>query len=337
MKLERYDAVRRALSQATRVDEVKGIRDKAVAVQAYARQAKDGELIAKATDIRFRAETRAGELLIVMAKSGERPKSRKQESHRVTLGDLGISKMQSSRWQALARMPAERREAVIAKRIRVVVAAAENDVAVIRAARAERHEVKKARRQTRMRELVEKNAALPVERFGVIYADPEWQFEVYSEKGKDRAADNHYVTSALDVIKSRDVESIAADDSVLFLWSTVPMLPQALEVMTSWGFEYKSNFVWIKDRAGTGYWNRNRHELLLVGTRGDIPAPLEGTQWASTVEAKRGKHSEKPERFYDLIESYYPDLSKIELNARKPRDGWTAWGNEAEAADGIQR
>jgi len=68
------------------------------------------------------------------------------------------------------------------------------------------------------------------------------------------------------------VASIAAPDSVLFLWATVPMLPQALEVLVAWGFAYKSSFVWVKDRAGTGYWSRNRHEILLIGARGDVPA-----------------------------------------------------------------
>ena len=81
------------------------------------------------------------------------------------------------------------------------------------------------------------------------------------------------------MIAARDVPSIAADDCVLFLWATSPMLPQALEVMKAWGFAYVSGAVWVKDRIGTGYWFRNRHELLLVGTRGNVPAPAMGTQW----------------------------------------------------------
>ena len=65
---------------------------------------------------------------------------------------------------------------------------------------------------------------------------------------------------------------------MLFLWATAPMLPQALEVMAAWGFKYKSHMVWVKDRTGTGYWFRNAHELLLVGTKGRIPAPAPGMQ-----------------------------------------------------------
>lgn len=67
----------------------------------------------------------------------------------------------------------------------------------------------------------------------------------------------------------------------------------------------------------------------MVGTRGNIPAPAPGTQWRSVIEAPRGRHSEKPEKAYELIESYFPNLPKIELNARKARPGWDAWGFEA--------
>ena len=135
----------------------------------------------------------------------------------------------------------------------------------------------------------------------------------------------------LDAIKALAVA--AADDAVLFLWATVQMLPQALEVMAAWDFKYKSHVVWVKDRIGTGFWFRNQHELLLVGTRGDVPAPAMGDQAYSVIETKVGKHSSKPEIFYKLIEGMFPNTPKLELFARgKPRDGWDAWGNEAESA-----
>jgi N6-adenosine-specific RNA methylase IME4 len=175
-----------------------------------------------------------------------------------------------------------------------------------------------------------RQCALPQRRYGVILADPEWRFEPYSrETGMDRSADNHYPTSSLDVIKARDVPSIAADDSVLFLWATVPMLPQALEVMAAWGFDYVSSAVWVKDHIGTCYWFRIRHEILLAGTKGNIPAPAQGLQWDSVIEQPRGVHSAKPEAMCELIEAYFPHLPKIELNRRGPaRPGWSVWGNE---------
>jgi len=154
----------------------------------------------------------------------------------------------------------------------------------------------------------------------------------------DRAADNHYPTSCTEVIAGRPVASIAAKDCVLFLWATVPMLPHALLVMGAWGFDYRSQVVWGKVRKGaakgTGYWFRNEHEILLVGTRGKIPAPAPGTQECSLIMAPVAAHSAKPERFIEMIERFYPNLPKIELNRRgPPRDGWDAWGNEAQAAE----
>jgi N6-adenosine-specific RNA methylase IME4 len=137
---------------------------------------------------------------------------------------------------------------------------------------------KRERRARREAELGERQRALPDQRYGVILADPPWRFEPYSRiTGMDRAADNHYPTSAFEEIKALAVGSIAAPDCVLFLWATVPMQPQAHEVMAAWGFAYKSNLVWVKDRVGTGYWSRNKHELLLIGTRGRVPAPAPGT------------------------------------------------------------
>ena len=117
---------------------------------------------------------------------------------------------------------------------------------------------------------------------------------------------------------------------MLFLWATAPMLPEALEVMAAWGFEYRTNFVWAKDRAGTGYWARNQHEHLLVGVRGDVPAPAPGAQWASLIAAPVREHSRKPDEARRMIEAYYPTLPKIELFARgEARPGWDAWGMEA--------
>jgi N6-adenosine-specific RNA methylase IME4/ParB-like chromosome segregation protein Spo0J len=170
----------------------------------------------------------------------------------------------------------------------------------------------------------------PRKRFGVILADPPWSFETWSSAGMDRAADNHYPTLSVDLLCGLGPFIPAADDCVLFLWAIAPMLSHALMVMGAWGFDYKTSFVWKKNKVGTGYWFRNQHETLLLGTRGNIPAPAPGTQWPSVIEADVAEHSTKPERFLQLIEDYFPTLPKIELNRRGPaRPGWSAWGNEA--------
>jgi len=196
---------------------------------------------------------------------------------------------------------------------------------------------KTRRRAERELDLAKQILGLPTRRYGVIVADPEWRFEPWSRvSGMDRAADNHYPTSPLEVIKARDVPSIAADDCVLFMWATQPMLPQAIEVMVAWRFKYKSEFIWAKDRIGPGYWSRNKHETLLLGTRGDVPCPAPGEQWDSLMESPRRGHSEKPEIFLEMIEAYFPNLPKIELNRiGPPRRGWDAWGYDAESRRAV--
>jgi N6-adenosine-specific RNA methylase IME4 len=207
--------------------------------------------------------------------------------------------------------------------------------AIIKENKAKTTAEKKLRRENREAELAGRQRALPDKRYGVIYADPEWKFEPYSrDTGMDRAADNHYPTSELADIKARDVAAIAAEDCVLFLWATAPMLPQALDVMAAWGYAYKSHTIWRKAgddglMLGTGYWFRNGHELLLVGTRGKAVAPAMGEQFPSVIDHPALRHSEKPGRFAEMIEAYFPNLPKIELNARATRPGWDAWGLEA--------
>jgi N6-adenosine-specific RNA methylase IME4 len=289
--------------------------------------AKDKQLEIDATEIRARATREIGKRIAEMPKAPPGPKPE------IGLKENPISLAEAENLAHAARqlggMSDDDFECTLAAwRYHVF---AENERVTISSLKPKPGD-KAERRAERERELAGKQLALPTRKFGVIVADPEWRFEPWSrETGLDRAADNHYPTSALEVIKSRDVASIAADDCVLFLWATAPMLPQALSVMDAWGFEYRSNYVWVKDRIGTGYWNRNAHEHLLIGVRGKIPAPAMGTQWDSVVEAPVGEHSAKPSIFLEMIEEYYPNLPKIELNCRgKGRPGWAIWGNEAE-------
>ena len=195
--------------------------------------------------------------------------------------------------------------------------------------------IKQVRREQREAELGEATRAAAANTgtkiYNVGYADPPWRFEPHSRvTGLDRAADNHYPTEHVDQIRQMARPQFA-DDAVMFMWATVPMLGEALSVLDAWGFEYKSHFVWTKDRAGTGHWSRNQHELLLIGTRGNIPAPAPGEQYPSVISAPLGEHSEKPAAFAEMIEDMFPNLPAVELFARAPRLGWDVWGNEAAA------
>ena len=119
-----------------------------------------------------------------------------------------------------------------------------------------------------------------------------------------------------------------AENSILFLWATNPKLQEALEVLEAWGFEYKTNMVWVKDKIGVGYYFRGQHELLLVGIKGSMGVPEEQNRPASVLNSDRTKHSEKPQEVYTLIEKMYPNRKYLELFARNKREGWESWGNE---------
>ncbi|WP_127142864.1 Spo0J and IME4 domain-containing protein [Pelagibacterium montanilacus] len=209
--------------------------------------------------------------------------------------------------------------------------------AVIKQERAKKQEDKKRRRAEREAELGRRQMAWPEKRYGVILADPEWKFVVWNEdSGSDRAASNHYPVSDTEALlkdRAAMIRAIAAPDSLLLVWATAPMTEHAYAFARACGFVPKTHFVGVKPHAGTGYIARNRHELLIYATRGDIPGPAMGEQYDSVFEFPVGVHSEKPDFAHQLAEAYFPNLPKIELNARDARPGWDAWGLEAPDQD----
>jgi N6-adenosine-specific RNA methylase IME4 len=167
--------------------------------------------------------------------------------------------------------------------------------------------------------------APPVPRspFGLILADPPWQMGAPTSAS---CPDNHYPTMALADIEGMEVP--AADHAVLVLWAVNSLLGEALTVMSAWGFAYKANLWWVKPSIGPGNWARQRHELVIIGTRGTIRTPREEDRPDSVIGAPHGRHSAKPEALYERIERAYPQLSKCELFAR---------GTHASVIEGRQR
>jgi N6-adenosine-specific RNA methylase IME4 len=166
---------------------------------------------------------------------------------------------------------------------------------------------------------------LPTGIFDVILADPPWEY--YLQKRGSTLG--HYEAQPTEDIRKLKIPS--ADNAVLFLWATNPKLEEALEVMKAWGFQYKTNLVWVKDKIGTGYYFRGQHELLFLGTKGNMGVPEEQNRPSSVLNAPRTEHSEKPLEVYKLIETMYPVGKRLELYARKKREGWESWGNELGA------
>lgn len=169
-------------------------------------------------------------------------------------------------------------------------------------------------------------------RYPIVYADPPWRYENPPIGSTSRAIENHYPTMTLEEICALPVGDLATDDALLYLWATAPKLAECLKVIEAWGFTYRTNMIWDKEKIGMGYHARNQHEILLIAKRGEIPPPPPGTQPSSVHRESRGEHSAKPIFYYEMIEAAYPQLPKIELFSRSPREGWKAWGNQAEAA-----
>src|SRR5262245_2382662 len=225
----------------------------------------------------------------------------------------------------IATQPIEEQREIVARGERAILRAAQD-------IRARKAEIRRAERIERLAATCNQHTPFPSDpRYAVLCADPPWHFEVYNEKsGVERAAGNHYSTMALDEICALPVPSLVSPDAVLFMWTTVPHLRESFDVLVAWGFEYKTNIVWVKDKIGLGYFVRNQHELLLVATRGDMPSPSPANRPPSVISGPRREHSRKPDEAYALIEAMYPALPKLELFARQRRPGWDVWGNETD-------
>ena len=334
--LVQYERARAALAEATRIDEVLPIRDQMEHLKLHARHVQDRLLLADATEIQIRAERKLGSLLKEAEEAGlirvGRPKKPDPENptrvEGFTLKEIGVSHKLSSSAQQKASISEHAVEAMISRTRDRILSGGATVIDVVA-----KSQEKKERRATRETVLGAMQRSLPDKKYGVILADPEWKHVPWSDQGLLKAADNHYPTTGTDEICARPVHTIAADDCALFLWGTVPMLPDALRVIAAWGFTYRSHVMWRKGypgaQQGMGYWFRINHEILFVGTRGNIPCPAPGENWGSVIDAEVRGHSVKPEWQYELIEAYFPNLPKIELNARRARDGWDAWGLEA--------
>lgn len=172
-------------------------------------------------------------------------------------------------------------------------------------------------------------------KYEVIYADPPWSFKTYSEKGKGRSAERHYPTMKKEDIQSLPVKRIAADNSVLLLWVTSPCLTEGIELISAWGFTYKTvAFTWIKQNkksdgifTGMGYYTRSNAEYCLLATRGKV-LERKSHSVSSVVISHIERHSQKPAEVRKRIVELFGDIPKIELFARQQASGWDCWGNE---------
>ena len=172
-------------------------------------------------------------------------------------------------------------------------------------------------------------------KYQVIYADPPWSYKNKKTGGSMiSGAEAKYPTMTVEEICALDIP--AEKDAVLFLWATVPLLPEAFKVMEAWGFKYKTMLTWRKIMSlGMGYWYRGQCEHLLFGVRGKVKAFR--VQKANFIQSKAGKHSEKPDEVRKrIVEMFGDELPKVELFARQNHIGWDAWGNEVAESINLE-
>lgn len=174
-----------------------------------------------------------------------------------------------------------------------------------------------------------------MKKYSVIYADPPWKYEQRTLSG---AAEKHYTTMSLDELKQLPVSELAEKDCALFLWATFPQLREALDLISAWGFTYKTvAFVWLKKNKvadswfyGLGFWTRGNAEICLLATKGKPKrhSPAVHQFIISPIE----RHSKKPDEARDKIVQLMGDVPRIELFARQSPEGWDVWGNEVESS-----
>ena len=324
------------------MDEVKDIHDKAEAMRLYGRMAKDVQLEADAAEIRLRAERRLGLLIDAQKRAVglnrgalRRGTNEEPRDARPTLADCGIDKKLSSRSQKVAKLPeAEFENALADIKTKMVEQGARVSLDLVRdtakAAAKAAHSV-----LTQGGGQVSDLVALAETgyRASTILADPPWHFATRSQKGDGRSANQHYTTNTLDMIKDLPVGALAAPDCVLLIWILDWCPGAALEVIKAWGFEHKTTaFTWVKQNAsgngmfmGQGYWTRANPESCWLATRGS-PQRLDASIRQLLI-APIAEHSRKPDEVHDRIEKLVGG-PYLELYARRPREGWTTWGNE---------
>jgi N6-adenosine-specific RNA methylase IME4 len=346
----RYDAACRAVAEARSVDEVKDIRDQAVAMAVYARQAKNRDLEADAVEIRMRATRRLDQLRQAQKETvGLNPGGRPVESGvsktpvLPTLASQGIDKNLAKQARVLGSLSDDKFEQAVSDAREATTRAFRNVVNAV--AIEQEREAYRARIETGATVADLEALAASGRKFGVVCPDPPWSFEVYSGKGKQRSAERYYDTWPLERIKALPVGALAADDCALLLWAVWPNLDSALEVIAAWGFKYQTaGLLWVKTNEGAesvaldgaglhwgmGYHTRANTEPCLLATRGE-PLRL-AADVHQVVIAPITEHSEKPDEVYRRVERLYPGPC-LELFARKPRDGWTVWGNEVGGYD----
>ena len=185
---------------------------------------------------------------------------------------------------------------------------------------------------------------LPNKKYNIIYADPPWHYgsksAINNSSGKTiKPLNAHYNTMTLNQLKELPIKKITKEDTACFMWVTDSHIDEALEILKSWGFKYKTiAFNWVKTTSKGNYcknvapWTMKSSEICLLGIKGKMTKYKQVNNIESLVIAERTKHSRKPKEIRNRIELLFGNLPRIELFAREKTEGWDVWGNEVESS-----
>ena len=320
-ELIHFDAARKAIQKAASVDEAKGIRDKAEALRVYAKQSgRSLEMQNRCAEIKLRAERRAGEILSEMEKNpGARGKGVRSYHHTaLKLADLGISKVQSHRWQKIAGIPEKEFEAFLTKRKTEVKEL--TSVSLLRLAKEMERQAKRKSDTVDWGLPLQSFAGKKV--FSTLVVDVPW------DRSAGGDADQGPPAMSFEQIADLPVPEMCAKDSHRYLWVTNKNMAKGFELVERWGFRYVTCLTWCKPSLGARNYFRSSTEHILFCVRGSLELARDdvGTwfQWPW------GKiHSEKPDRFYEFVMSCSPGPYAVLFSA-KQREGWRCFGGETE-------
>jgi len=295
------------LAEVHRIDDAKNLMDTASAAKHYAQKHKLGkEAVGYAKEIEIRAEILLGEFLAKMRKNKGGEPLKYLEGRGInptTLTEIGINYNLSSEAQRLALLPEKEKEKIV------------------KGKKSKQSTLREQKRQDD--EIAIKNKTFPVitGKFKTILIDPPWDYGNLSLAGRGYP---EYAPMSLEKLRELNIDQYAENNSHLYLWCTNNFLYEALKLGEIWGFSYKTVLTWVKPSIGLGSYFRNNTEQLLFFVKGQLSTRTANTP--THFAATRGKHSEKPEISYKIIEkNSYPSF--LELFSRKERKNWTVWGN----------
>ncbi len=310
------DNAKQQLSEIRTIESGVEYLNKMKAVEVWVKaEKKDAELQNIIAEQKLRTQRILGGLL----KESEVSKNQKNttslgKAALPRLSDIGITKYESSTFQKIASLPEEvfEQEIYETKEKKGELTSAQ----MLKAS-------KIIKRKEDVRNAKEAEATLPEGDFNVIVIDPPWKY------GREYDPDNSRIASPYPEMSQQQLMELqipAAENSVVWLWTTQRFIWDAHELLEHWGFDYKAILTWDKQKIGLGSWLRMQTEFCLLGFKGSLVWNL--TNQRDIISEARRQHSRKPEAFYDLVESICYGR-KLDYFSRQAREGWASFGNEA--------